>query len=67
MSFGELVLLAIIAVLALGTGRLPEAGKIVGRGLRNFHRGMREARDFLSENDASRDRPESHRRSRLID
>jgi Sec-independent protein translocase protein TatA len=40
-------------VLALGAGRLPEAGRIVGKGLRNFHRGMREARDVLSQDSES--------------
>ncbi|HUK21980.1 MAG TPA: twin-arginine translocase TatA/TatE family subunit [Gemmatimonadales bacterium] len=66
MSFGELVLLGIIAVLALGAGRLPEAGRIVGKGLRNFHRGMREARDVLSQ-DAESSGPTASRPRRLID
>ncbi|HUL50876.1 MAG TPA: twin-arginine translocase TatA/TatE family subunit [Gemmatimonadales bacterium] len=66
MSFGELVLLAMIAVLALGARRLPEAGRLFGKGLRNFHRGMRETRDFLSHDMDSPEPPRS-RHSRLID
>ena len=65
MSGGELLLLLLIALLALGAQRLPEAGGLVGKGLREFHRALNEARGALAEDlDAPR---EGGRPKRLID
>lgn len=65
MSGGELLLLLLIALLALGAHRLPEAGGMVGKGLREFHRALNEARGAISED---RDPPrEGGRPKRLID
>jgi len=36
VSGGELLLLLVIALLVLGAHRLPEAGRLVGKGLRDF-------------------------------
>jgi len=44
MSGAELLLLLVIALLVLGAHRLPEAGRIVGKGLRDFQRALNEAR-----------------------
>jgi len=44
MSGGELLLILLIALLALGAHRLPEAGGMLGKGLREFHRALNEAR-----------------------
>jgi len=41
-----------IAFLVLGPGRLPEAGKAVGKGLREFKRALNQARDELEPPDA---------------
>ena len=49
MSGGELVLLLVVALLALGARRLPEAGGMVGKGLRQFHRALNEARGSFAE------------------
>ena len=49
MSGGELVLLMVTALLAFGARRLPEVGSLMGRGLRNFHRALNEARSAVSE------------------
>jgi TatA/E family protein of Tat protein translocase len=65
MSGGELVLLLLIALLALGARRLPEAGGMVGKGLRQFHRALNETRGAITEDpDAPRATP---RPRRLID
>jgi TatA/E family protein of Tat protein translocase len=65
MSGGELLLLLLIALLALGARRLPEAGGIVGRGLREFHRALNEARGAIGED---QDAPRAAARpTRLID
>jgi sec-independent protein translocase protein TatA len=38
----ELLLIALIALIVFGTGRLPELGKGLGEGIRNFKNAMRE-------------------------
>jgi sec-independent protein translocase protein TatA len=37
----ELVIVLVLAVLILGPKRLPEAGRAMGQGLRNFRHGVR--------------------------
>jgi TatA/E family protein of Tat protein translocase len=65
MSGGELLLLLLIALLALGARRLPEAGGLVGKGLREFHRALNEARGAITQDP---DAPRAARRpKRLID
>jgi len=65
MSGGELLLVLLIALLALGAHRLPEAGGVVGKGLREFHRALNEARGAIAE-DPGAPRP-AGRPKRLID
>lgn len=38
----ELLLIALIALIVFGTGRLPELGRGLGEGIRNFKQAMRE-------------------------
>jgi TatA/E family protein of Tat protein translocase len=65
VSGGELLLVLIIALLALGPHRLPEAGGMVGNGLREFHRALNEARRAIA---ADQDAPRAvERPKRLID
>lgn len=65
MSGGEVLLLLLIALLALGARRLPEAGSMVGKGLRQFHRALNEARGAVGDDP---DPPRSVRSTkRLID
>lgn len=45
---GELILLLVIALLVFGAGRLPEAGRTVGKGLREFRRALTEAQDAVT-------------------
>ena len=40
LSGGELILLAVIGLLAFGAHRLPDATKAVGKGLREFRRAL---------------------------
>jgi sec-independent protein translocase protein TatA len=49
MSGVELLLVLLIALLALGARRLPQAGSVVGKGLRQFHRAMNEARGAIAD------------------
>jgi sec-independent protein translocase protein TatA len=39
----ELLLIALIALIVFGTGRLPDLGRGLGEGIRNFRQAMREA------------------------
>jgi sec-independent protein translocase protein TatB len=38
LSFGEIVIIAVLALLLLGPERLPEAAKTLGKGLRDLRR-----------------------------
>ncbi len=38
----ELLLIALIALIVFGTGRLPDLGRGLGEGIRNFKQAMRE-------------------------
>jgi len=65
MSGGELFLLLLIALVALGAHRLPEAGRTLGKGLRDVQRALNEARRSM-ESGPEESRPLA-RRDRLID
>jgi Sec-independent protein translocase protein TatA len=65
MSGGEVLLLLLIALLAIGAHRLPEAGGLVGKGLREFHRALNEVRGAIAEDPHAPHR--AGRPKRLID
>lgn len=44
---GEIVILVLIVLLVFGANRLPEAGKAVGKGIREFQRALRETQEEL--------------------
>jgi sec-independent protein translocase protein TatA len=64
---GEMVILAIIALLVFGAGRLPEAGRAVGKGLREFRRALSEAQDAISRAPSDEPGRAERRPSRLSD
>ena len=41
LGFPELLLILVIVVLIFGTRRIPELGRGLGEGIRNFRRGMK--------------------------
>ncbi|HET6898300.1 MAG TPA: twin-arginine translocase TatA/TatE family subunit [Vicinamibacteria bacterium] len=41
LGFPELLLILVIVVLIFGTSRIPELGRGLGEGIRNFRRGMK--------------------------
>ena len=45
LGFGEIVVIAILALLLLGEKRLPEAAKTLGKGLREIRRATDELKD----------------------
>jgi sec-independent protein translocase protein TatB len=45
LSFGEIVIIAVIALLLLGPDRLPDAAKTLGKGLRELRRATDDLKD----------------------
>jgi sec-independent protein translocase protein TatA len=45
LGFGEILLIALIAVVIFGGGRVADLGKGLGDGVRNFKRALREGED----------------------
>jgi len=41
LGFPELVLILVIVILIFGTSRIPELGRGLGEGIRNFRKGMK--------------------------
>jgi sec-independent protein translocase protein TatA len=57
LSTTEIIILAVIVLLVFGANRLPEAGKAVGKGLREFKRALSDAESSI--NQLPSDRPSS--------
>ncbi len=45
LSFGEILIIAVIALLLLGPDKLPEAAKTLGKGLREIRRATDDLKD----------------------
>ena len=45
LGVGEIVLILVILVVLFGASRIPELGKGIGEGIRNFKKGMRDGVD----------------------
>jgi len=67
LSGGEILLLLIIALLAFGAERLPEAGRTVGKGLREFRRALNQARDEIERPGEAPAAPPKQAPRRLLD
>ena len=44
---GEILILLLIVLLVFGANRLPDAGRAVGKGLREFKRALSDAEDSI--------------------
>ena len=64
LSGGEILILLLVVLLVFGAGRLPEAGKAVGKGLREFRRAVNEAQDSI---ERVSEAPRDQRPKRLVD
>jgi sec-independent protein translocase protein TatA len=64
---GEIVVLVLIVLLVFGANRLPEAGKAVGKGIREFQRALRETKDELERPDGSTTPPRDAAPKRLLE
>ena len=47
LGAGEIVILLVIGLLVFGAHKLPEAGRAVGKGLREFQRALRDTKDEI--------------------
>lgn len=47
LSFGEIVIIAVLALLLLGPDKLPDAAKTIGKGLREFKRATEDLKDQI--------------------
>jgi sec-independent protein translocase protein TatA len=56
MSGSEIIILAVIVLLVFGANRLPEAGKAVGKGLREFKRALSDAESSINQLPPPQDR-----------
>jgi sec-independent protein translocase protein TatA len=45
LGFGEILLILLIVVLIFGTSRIPELGRGLGEGIRNFKKSIRGEED----------------------
>ena len=48
LSGSEILILMLIVLLVFGANRLPDAGKAVGKGLREFKRALSDAEESIS-------------------
>ena len=53
LSGSEILILMLIVLLVFGANRLPDAGKAVGKGLREFKRALSDAEDSIQRLPAS--------------
>lgn len=57
LGMSELIVILIIALIIFGPGKLPEVGKAIGRGVRNFKKAI----SGDSENEPDKSVPESNK------
>lgn len=55
LGAGEIVILLLIVLLVFGANRLPEAGRAVGKGIREFQRALRDTRSEIERPEAPRE------------
>ena len=54
LGAGEIVILLVIGLLVFGAHKLPEAGRAVGKGIREFQRALRDTKDEIERPDEPR-------------
>lgn len=57
LSGSEILILMLIVLLVFGANRLPEAGKAVGKGLREFKRALSDAQSSIENTTPANDQP----------
>ena len=54
LGAGEIVILLVIGLLVFGAHKLPEAGRAVGKGIREFQRALLDTKDEIERADEPR-------------
>ena len=73
LSGSEILILMLIVLLVFGANRLPEAGKAVGKGLREFKRALTDAENSIlqlpssSTRDEGGEQPRDAKPKRLVE
>jgi sec-independent protein translocase protein TatA len=69
LSGSEILILMLIVLLVFGANRLPEAGKAVGKGLREFKRALSDAQDSIQRapSDRVEEPPRDAKPKRLVE
>ena len=68
LSTTEIIILAVIVLLVFGANRLPEAGKAVGKGLREFKRALSDTENSIkSDEQPPRPVPRDAKPKRLVE
>ena len=49
MGTQELLIILVLVMIIFGAGKLPQVGGALGKGLRNFKKGVNEAEDAIEE------------------
>ena len=49
LGMGEMILIFLVVLLLFGAKRLPELGQSLGKGIREFKRGVREIQEDIGE------------------
>jgi sec-independent protein translocase protein TatA len=63
---GEIVILLLIVLLVFGANRLPDAGRAVGKGLREFKRALSDAEESI-QRPADEQPPRDAKPKRLVE
>jgi len=50
----ELIIILVLALIIFGAGRLPEVGSALGKGIKNFKKGVSSATDEVEEEDSKK-------------
>ncbi|MFN2570591.1 MAG: twin-arginine translocase TatA/TatE family subunit [Gemmatimonadales bacterium] len=68
LSGSEILILMLIVLLVFGANRLPEAGRAVGKGLREFKRALSDAENSIQQlPTAEEERPRDAKPKRLVE
>jgi sec-independent protein translocase protein TatA len=63
---GELLIIALIALLIFGAGRIADIGKGLGQGIKNFKQGLNEGEPEPEPKKTAKSEPKSTKKKRVV-